>query len=85
LPEIKQRIVDLGLNGCGVRDIVRVLGVSSATVIHMLKKAAGLQQVNRPMRQTLASKHARERELVGIEAEFDERWGWVGDKETARW
>jgi transposase-like protein len=38
LPEIKQRIVDLRLNGCGVRDIVRVLGVSSATVIHTIKK-----------------------------------------------
>jgi transposase-like protein len=37
LSEIKQRIVDLRLNGCGVRDIVRVLGVSSATVIHTLK------------------------------------------------
>jgi transposase-like protein len=39
LPAIKQRIVDLTLNGCGVRDIVRVLGVSSATVIHTLKKS----------------------------------------------
>ena len=38
LPEIKQRIVDLTRHGCGVRDIVRVLGVSSATVIHTLKK-----------------------------------------------
>jgi transposase-like protein len=38
LPAIKQRIVDLTLNGCGVRDIVRVLGVSSATVIQTLKK-----------------------------------------------
>ena len=38
LPEIKQRIVDLTLNGCGVRDIVRVLRVSSATVIGTLKK-----------------------------------------------
>jgi transposase-like protein len=38
LPEIKQRIVDLTLNGCGVREIVRVLGVSSATVIRTLKK-----------------------------------------------
>jgi hypothetical protein len=85
LPEIEQRIVDLRLNGYGVRDIVRVLEVSSATVIHTLKKATGLQQVNRPMLQTLASKHAREREPVGIKAELDERWGCVGDKETARW
>jgi transposase-like protein len=38
LPTIKQRIVDLTLNGCGVRDIVRVLGVSSATVVNTLKK-----------------------------------------------
>jgi transposase len=38
LPAIKQRIVDLTLDGCGVRDIVRVLRVSSATVIHTLKK-----------------------------------------------
>jgi transposase-like protein len=85
LPEIEQRIVDLRRNGYGVRDIVRVLEVSSATVIHTLKKATGLQQVNRPMLQTLASKHAREREPVGIKAELDERWGCVGDKETARW
>jgi transposase len=38
LPAIKQRIVDLTLNGCGVRDIVRVLGVSSAAVVNPLKK-----------------------------------------------
>jgi transposase-like protein len=28
LPAIKQRIVDLTLNGCGVRDVVRVLGAN---------------------------------------------------------
>jgi transposase-like protein len=38
LPEIKQRIVDLTLNGCGVRDIVRVLRVSSATVVNTRNK-----------------------------------------------
>jgi transposase-like protein len=38
LPATKQRIVGLTLNGCGVRDIVRVLGVSSATVVSTLKK-----------------------------------------------
>ncbi len=35
---MKQQIVDMTLNGSGVRDIVRVLGVSSATVIDVLKK-----------------------------------------------
>jgi transposase-like protein len=38
LPEVKRQIVDLTLNGSGIRDIVRVLGVSSATVINTLKK-----------------------------------------------
>jgi transposase-like protein len=37
LPEVKRQIVDLTLNGSGIRDIVRVLGVSSATVIDTLK------------------------------------------------
>jgi transposase-like protein len=38
LPAVNQQIVDLTLNGRGVRDIVRVLGISSATVIDVLKK-----------------------------------------------
>ena len=33
VPAVKQQIVDMTRNGSGVRDIVRVLGVSSATVI----------------------------------------------------
>ena len=47
LPAVKQQIVDMTLNGSGVRDIVRVLGVSSATVIKVLKKKEpSLTQVN---------------------------------------
>ena len=38
LPAVKQQIIDMTLNGSGVRDIVRVLRVSSATVIDVLKK-----------------------------------------------
>ena len=38
LPAVRQQIVDMTLNGSGVRDIVRVLRVSSATVIGVLKK-----------------------------------------------
>jgi transposase-like protein len=37
LPEVKRQIVDLTLHGSGVRDIVRVLGVSSATALDTLK------------------------------------------------
>ena len=38
LPAVKQQIIDMTLNGSDVRDIVRVLRVSSATVIDVLKK-----------------------------------------------
>src|SRR5437867_9091903 len=38
LPAVKQPIVEMTLNGSGVRDNVRVLGVSSATVSDVLKE-----------------------------------------------
>ena len=38
--EVKQKIVDMALNGSGVRDTARVLGVSTNTVIRELKKVA---------------------------------------------
>ena len=37
-PQIKQQVSDLSLNGSGVRDTARVLGISPTTVIHELKK-----------------------------------------------
>jgi transposase-like protein len=37
--EVKQKIVDMALNGSGVRDTARVLHVSPATVIRELKKS----------------------------------------------
>ena len=37
-PEIKAQIVDMALNGSGIRDTARVLKISSATVVNELKK-----------------------------------------------
>jgi insertion element IS1 protein InsB len=39
-PEIKAQIVDMALNGSGIRDTARVLKISTATVINELKKRA---------------------------------------------
>ena len=38
LPEVKQQIIDMALNGSGVRDTGRVLGISKDTVVSALKK-----------------------------------------------
>ena len=38
LPEIKQQIIDMTLNGSGIRDIARVLKISINTVLSTLKK-----------------------------------------------
>jgi len=38
LPEVKQKICDMAVNGSGIRDTARVLKVSPSTVIAELKK-----------------------------------------------
>ena len=38
LPEVKRRIIEMTLNGSGIRDIARVLGISKDTVMSEIKK-----------------------------------------------
>jgi len=38
LPAIKQQVIDMSLNGSGIRDTARVLKISPTTVINELKK-----------------------------------------------
>jgi len=38
LPEVKRQMVDMALNGSGIRDTARVLRVSPTTVLTTLKK-----------------------------------------------
>ena len=40
--EIKRQVVDLAMNGSGVRDTARVLGISTGTVLSELKKSDSL-------------------------------------------
>ncbi len=40
MPEVKQQILEMTLNGSGIRDITRVLHISPMTVIAELKKSA---------------------------------------------
>lgn len=41
LPTVKQQIVEMTLNGSGIRDITRVLHVGPNTVLKELKKSVG--------------------------------------------
>ena len=40
---MKQQICDMAMNGSGIRDTARVLGVSQTTVINTLKKNTRLK------------------------------------------
>ena len=42
LPEIKVKILDMTVNGSGIRDISRVLNISSNTVISEIKKNSSI-------------------------------------------
>jgi transposase-like protein len=49
LPQVKQQIIEMALNGSGIRDTARVLGISKDTVLSEFKKRKGLS--NRSIRR----------------------------------
>jgi insertion element IS1 protein InsB len=86
LPEVKKRIIDMALNGSGIRDTARVLEISPTTVISELKKKEScLESVNRAVLERLDPNNV----IVYIQkvedAELDEMWSYVGNKDQQRW
>jgi IS1 family transposase/transposase-like protein len=71
-PEIRRLIVPMTINGSGIRDITRVLGVSINTVLKTIRQAA--EQVNEP------GVPARITDL-----QVDEMWSFVGKKADQHW
>ena len=99
LPETKQQIIDMALNGSGIRDTARVLRISSTTVINEIKKK---EKELQPINQAFLDLHATnqmEVEIIKIEedqynqyvtekkekAEIDEMWSFVRNKDNQRW
>jgi len=56
LPEVKQQILEMTLNGSGIRDIARVLHISPTTVIEELKKRASAPTHQQSSHPTYGSK-----------------------------
>ena len=82
IPEIRCQVVDMAINGSGVRDTARVLRISPTTVIAILKKVAALRHAN----LVLAPPRPRVgRSRPQRAAEVDEMWSFVGAKKTERW
>ncbi len=86
LPEVKQQISDMAINGSGIRDTARVLKISPTTVIEELKKNdCSPSQVNTPLLETLKTT-PNEVSVYRVEdAEMDEMWSFVGSKQQQRW
>jgi insertion element IS1 protein InsB len=71
-PQVRCLVVPLSLNGCGIRDIARVLHLSPTTVLKLLR-----QQAARTRRARLPSRLT--------ELEVDELWSYVGAKAHQAW
>ena len=96
LPETKEKIIDMALNGSGIRDTGRVLGISNSTVINELRKTEDkLQSINLNF---LSSHNISEMEVHVVkveenqlvaeddqEAAIDEMWSFVENKGNQRW
>src|SRR5215470_1591962 len=63
VPEIRCQVVDMAMNGSGIRDTARVLRISPTTVIAILKKS--LHAARRQPRAGTPSSFMRRRSAVG--------------------
>ena len=91
---VKNQMVDMALNGSGIRDTARVLHVSTRTVLKELKsKEPVLHQVNHAVLESLQPEHVeaaicRADDLErrrGLSSELDEMWSYVRSKTNPRW
>ena len=84
-PGISKKIIDMAINGSGIRDTARVLNISKGTVIDTLKKQeCKIISVNPDFCHTNKSLNVRIIQVCD-EAECDEQWSYVGKKEQQRW
>jgi insertion element IS1 protein InsB len=85
LKNVKESIIDMAVNGSGIRDTARVLKISPNTVINAIKKKE-LDNVNYCVLEQI--KDCGSIPVVikpAEESELDEMWSFVQNKENQRW
>ena len=84
---VKEKAVEMAINGGGIRDTSRVLKISKSTVISTLKsKESRLIQVNPNLQNCQLGEDTQVHiGLVCTEAEIDEQWSFVQRKSNQRW
>ncbi len=79
----------MAINGSGIRDTARVLGISPTTVMETLKKNPQLKAVNETVLAELEPTQTLVRLCLAddytIEAEVDEMWSFGFHKTQQRW
>ncbi|WP_211831119.1 IS1 family transposase [Kistimonas asteriae] len=70
-----ERIIDMAMNGAGVRDTGRVPNISPNTVFRHFKKLSPQQVTSHPF----------EKARVELLCEMDEQWSFVGNKRNQWW
>ncbi len=83
---VKEQVVNMAINGSGVRDTARVLKISKTTVMSTLKKkSSSIVQINPNIQKITEEQGPVRLQLVCEEAELDEQWSFVGKKSLQRW
>ncbi len=88
-PSTPKVVIDMALNGSGIRDTSRVLGISTDTVMSVIKNMEPeLITVNTPLIEAIDTDNL-DIDVVKVksvdEAEIDEMWSFVGSKINQRW
>ncbi len=86
-PGVHKQVVDMAINGSGIRDTSRVLQISKTTTINIIRrKESHLVQVNPNIRALGLSADNKVRLEPACEAaELDEQWSFVDKKSNQRW
>ena len=87
LSEVKESVIDMAINGSGIRDTARVLNITTNTVIKtILKIESKLEYVNYAILNRIAFYSSRPVVIKLVEdVEADEMWSFVKNKKNQRW